>query len=160
MPAEFDLLTSTLRPGMSPIRISASVNIYNSDSKWTSFNVDVATDAIITLRVIKSFEYRTERNFLILKDIDLTRTTVGDLLELAKKCIMTQGGGIRAFRNVEYNTLKLYTKAHGSKTTNLIINLENDDWILSDHSKQNETKISLFNRTLYEAYKLNPVEKW
>ncbi|KAK9361826.1 hypothetical protein V1504DRAFT_389230 [Lipomyces starkeyi] len=138
MPAEFDPLTSTLRP---------------------------ATDAIITLRVIKSFEYRTERN-LILKDIDLTRTTVGDLLELAKKCIMTQGG-FRAFRNVEYNTLKLYTKAHGSKTTNLIINLENDDWILSDHSKtlqecgiENETEISLFNRTLYEAYKLNPVEKW
>ncbi|KAK9485232.1 hypothetical protein V1527DRAFT_409242 [Lipomyces starkeyi] len=138
MPAEFDPLTSTLRP---------------------------ATDAIITLRVIKSFEYRTERN-LILKDIDLTRTTVGELLELAKKCIMTQGG-FRAFRNVEYNTLKLYTKAHGSKTTNLIINLENDDWILSDHSKtlhecgiENETEISLFNRTLYEAYKLNPVEKW
>ncbi|KAK9386738.1 hypothetical protein V1515DRAFT_537010 [Lipomyces mesembrius] len=138
MPAEFDPLTSTLRP---------------------------ATDAIITLRVIKSFEYRTERN-LILKDIDLTRTTVGDLLELAKKCIMTQGA-FRAFRNVEYNTLKLYTKAHGSKTTNLIINLENDDWILLDHSKtlqdcgiENETEISLFNRTLYEAYKLNPVEKW
>ncbi|KAK9332261.1 hypothetical protein V1520DRAFT_33368 [Lipomyces starkeyi] len=138
MPAEFDPLTSTLRP---------------------------ATDAIITLRVIKSFEYRTERN-LILKDIDLTMTTVGDLLELAKKCIMTQGV-FRAFRNVEYNTLKLYTKAHGSKTTNLIINLENDDWILPDHSKtlqecgiENETEISLFNRTLYEAYKLNPVEKW
>ncbi|KAK9494273.1 hypothetical protein V1508DRAFT_413456 [Lipomyces doorenjongii] len=138
MPAEFDPLTSTLRP---------------------------ATDAIITLRVIKSFEYRTERN-LILKDIDLTRTSVGDLLELAKKCIMTQGA-FRSFRNVEYNTLKLYTKAHGSKTTNLIINLENDDWILSDHSKtlqgcgiENETEISLFNRTLYEAYKLNPVEKW
>ncbi|KAK9347013.1 hypothetical protein V1522DRAFT_439934 [Lipomyces starkeyi] len=124
MPAEFDLLTSTLRP---------------------------ATDAIITLRVIKSFEYRTERNFLILKDIDLTRTTVGDLLELAKKCELS-----RCSR-------RLYTKAHGSKTTNLIINLENDDWILSDHSKRykkNETKISLFNRTLYEAYKLNPVEKW
>ncbi|KAK9376722.1 uncharacterized protein V1513DRAFT_212487 [Lipomyces chichibuensis] len=138
MPAELDPLTSTLRP---------------------------ATDAIITLRVIKSFEYRTERN-LILKDIDLTRTTVGDLLELAKKCIMTQSA-FRAFRNVEYNTLKLYTKAHGSKTTNLIINLENDDWILSDHSKtlqecgiENETEISLFNRTLYEAYKVNPVEKW
>jgi len=28
--------------------------------------------------------------------------------------------------------LKLYTKAHGSKTTNLIINLDHDDWILDD----------------------------
>ncbi|KAK9326042.1 hypothetical protein V1517DRAFT_101771 [Lipomyces orientalis] len=138
MPAEFDPLTSTLRP---------------------------ATDAIITLRIIKSFEYRTERN-LILKDIDLTKTTVGELLDLAKKDIMTQGA-FRALRNVEYDTLKLYTKAHGSKTTNLIINLDNDDWILSDHSKtlqqcgiENETEISLFNRELYEAYKSNPIEKW
>lgn len=30
--------------------------------------------------------------------------------------------------------LKLYTKAHGSKTTNLIINLDHDEWILDDDS--------------------------
>jgi hypothetical protein len=30
------------------------------------------------------------------------------------------------------DTLKLYTKAHGSKTTNLIINLDHDEWILDD----------------------------
>lgn len=30
------------------------------------------------------------------------------------------------------DTLKLYTKAHGAKTMNLIINMDNDDWILSN----------------------------
>lgn len=84
--------------------------------------------------------------------------------------------------------LKLYTKAHGSKTTNLIINLDHDDWILDDDSvtlvsvgmgvstfsnqnltagisntrllPENETELSFFNRELYEAFKLNPVQKW
>jgi len=31
--------------------------------------------------------------------------------------------------------MKLYTTAHGAKTTNLIINLDHDDWILGDDSK-------------------------
>ncbi|KAK9456601.1 hypothetical protein V1511DRAFT_494777 [Dipodascopsis uninucleata] len=124
-----------------------------------------ATSAIITVRVIKSFEYRTERN-LILKDVDLTTLTVGDLLELVKNDITTQSA-FRALRNVQYDTLKIYTKAHGSKTSNLIVNLTNDEWILDDSSKtlqecgiENETEISCFNRELYEEYKKNPVEKW
>ena len=64
------------------------------------------------------------------------------------------------------------------QTTNLIINLDRDDWILDDDSKllmdvgfgkfqqprktlcrciaENETEISLFNRELYETFKANP----
>lgn len=41
------------------------------------------TSAIITVRVIKSFEFRTERS-LVLRDIDLDTTTVGDLKEIAR----------------------------------------------------------------------------
>lgn len=41
------------------------------------------TSAIITVRVIKSFEFRTERS-LVLRDIDLDATTVGDLKEMAR----------------------------------------------------------------------------
>ena len=33
------------------------------------------------------------------------------------------------------DTLKKYTVAHGHKTTNLIINLDHDEWILDDLSK-------------------------
>jgi hypothetical protein len=41
------------------------------------------TSAIITVRVIKSFEFRTERN-LVLRDINLETTTVGDLKEITR----------------------------------------------------------------------------
>jgi hypothetical protein len=96
----------------------------------------------------------------------------------------------------------LYTQAHGAKvqwlwaksftcaliscdgiqTTNLIINLDHDEWIFSDESKtlaesgfgaygpctdtrdlsynasltENETEVSFFNRDMYEAFKLDP----
>lgn len=36
------------------------------------------TDAVLTIRVIKSFSYRTTKN-LILQHVDLTTTTVGQL---------------------------------------------------------------------------------
>lgn len=41
------------------------------------------TSAIITVRVIKSFEFRTERS-LVLRDIDLDAITVGNLKEIAR----------------------------------------------------------------------------
>lgn len=41
------------------------------------------TDATLTIRVVKSFEYRTMKP-LVLKDLDLTTLTVGELLEKCK----------------------------------------------------------------------------
>ncbi|KAH9967934.1 hypothetical protein BC827DRAFT_1258127 [Russula dissimulans] len=123
------------------------------------------TSAIITVRVIKSFEFRTERS-LVLRDINLETTAVGDLKEIARNLIQTQPGW-KPYRPVHLDTLKLYTKAHGAKTTNLIINLDHDEWILSDESKQlseygleNETEVSFFNREMYEKFKLDPQTRW
>lgn len=71
--------------------------------------------------------------------------------------------GFKAYRTVTFDTLKLYTQAHSHKTMNLIINLDHDEWILSDMSKTlaecgavNETEYSYFNREMYEEYKKNP----
>jgi len=123
------------------------------------------TSAILTVRVIKSFEFRTERS-LVLRDINLETTTVGNLKEIARNLIQTQPGW-KPYRPVNLDTLKLYTKAHGAKTTNLIINLDHDEWILSDEGKQlseygleNETEVSFFNRDMYENFKLNPQTRW
>lgn len=87
-----------------------------------------STEATITVRVIKSFEYRTTRN-LVLHKLNLQTTTVGELKDLARKAIQSDGAW-RPYRNVVLDTLKLYTKAHGAKTSNLIINLDHEDWIL------------------------------
>lgn len=123
------------------------------------------TSATLTLRIIKSFEYRTEKS-LVLHDINLEATTVGRLKEIAKESIQTQPGW-KPYRTVNLDTMKLYTKAHGAKTTNLIINLDHDDWILDDDSKllvdigfENETEVSFFNKELFEAFKANPETRW
>jgi len=123
------------------------------------------TRATLTVRIVKSFEFRTEKH-LILHNINCETTTVGQLKELARQTIQTQSGW-KPYRNVVLDTLKLYTKAHGAKTTNLIINLDHDDWILDDDSKvladygiENETEISFFNREMYEAFKKHPETKW
>jgi len=69
--------------------------------------------------------------------------------------------------NSSSDTLKLYTQAHGAKTTNLIINLDHDDWILeddnevlADHGFENETEVSFFNRELYNKFQANPTTSW
>ncbi|KAF9148069.1 hypothetical protein BG015_010232 [Linnemannia schmuckeri] len=124
-----------------------------------------STAATLTIRVIKSFEYRTSKN-LILHNIDLTATNVGQLRALIIEKIKTTPGW-KPYQTVVFDTLKLYTKAHGAKTMNLIINMDNDDWILDNDDEilanrgiENETEISIFNRELYEAFKKNPDIKW
>ncbi|KAG0267318.1 hypothetical protein DFQ27_008878 [Actinomortierella ambigua] len=122
------------------------------------------TSATLTIRVIKSFEYRTTKN-LILHNVDLTTTTAKQLLDLVVEKIKTTSG-FKPYLNVQFDTLKLYTKAHGAKTMNLIINMEHDDWILNendvlaDRGVENETEISIFNRALYEEYKKHPEIRW
>jgi len=123
------------------------------------------TSATLTLRIIKSFEYRTEKS-LVLHDVNLETTTVGDLKHKTREAIQSLSGW-KPYRSVNLDTLKLYTKAHGAKTTNLIINLDHDEWILDDDSKtladagfENETEVSFFNREAYAAFKLNPETRW
>ncbi|KAN0075243.1 Uncharacterized protein family UPF0538 [Tylopilus felleus] len=123
------------------------------------------TEATITVRVIKSFEYRTQRSFVLHK-LNLETTTVGGLKEFVRQAIQTRPAW-RPYRNAVLDTLKLYTKAHGAKTTNLIINLDNDDWILDDDGKvladvgfENETEVSFFSRKAYESFKLSPEVHW
>ncbi|KAI0792929.1 hypothetical protein C8Q75DRAFT_751942 [Abortiporus biennis] len=123
------------------------------------------TQATLTLRIIKSFEFRTEKS-LVLHNVNLEETTVGQLKELARQAVHTQPGW-KPYRNVQLDTMKLYTKAHGAKTSNLIINLDHDEWLLSDDSRiladlgfENETEVSFFNRELYEQFKVHPETKW
>ncbi|KAF8803578.1 hypothetical protein BYT27DRAFT_6730638 [Phlegmacium glaucopus] len=123
------------------------------------------TSATLTIRIIKSFTFRTERS-LVLHDVNLVTTTVTQLKEIAKQNVATQPGW-KPYRNVVLDTLKLYTKAHGAKTSNLIINLDHDDWILAEGDKTlvelgfaNETEVSFFNHRDYEAFKLDPQTNW
>jgi len=123
------------------------------------------TSATLTVRVIKSFQFRTERN-LVLHNIDLETTTVGQLKDAARQVVLSQPGW-KSYHGVPLDTLKLYTKAHGAKETNLIINLDNNDWIFDDDGQilahlgfENETEVSFFNRESYEHFRYNPKTTW
>lgn len=144
----------------------------------TSLDFDIAepltstgrplTNATITVRVIKSFPYRNVKN-LIFQNYDLRTKTPQDLL---KDCLqrINSEGAFRPFRNVPYDSLKIYTHAHGSKTVNLVINFDHDeDWLLDmkdtekklcQYDIENETELSLFKWDDYVKFKANPQEKW
>lgn len=133
-------------------------------------NVRPATDSVITIRIVKSFPYRNVKNHII-HSINLKETTPKDLLEQMIKTINSTGA-YRPYRNVEYDTLKIYTKAHGTKSMNLVINFDDDENLIiqspdvtSDKSLwdlgiENETEISLFKLSDYLEFKANPEEKW
>ncbi|CAL9729627.1 altered inheritance rate of mitochondria protein 29 [Monosporozyma unispora] len=142
---------------------------YDLEEPLTS-NATPLTSVTLTIRVIKSFPYRNVKNF-VLRDYNLKENTGHDLFEDALKHIQTEGA-FRPFRNVNYDTMKIYTHAHGSKTVNLVINFEHDDddWVidvkdpkgkkLSEYDVENETEISLYNLEDYVKFKANPEEKW
>lgn len=125
-------------------------------------------DSVITVRIIKSFPFRNIRNH-VFQHIDLASTTPKQLMELINKTIKTEGS-LRPYRNVEFDTIKIYTHAHGTKTMNLVINMDHDeDWVLdpqddshplSSFGIENETELSVYRRADYEAYRANPEDKW
>jgi hypothetical protein len=125
------------------------------------------TDAIITVRIIKSFAYRSMKA-LVLRNVDLTTMTVDELKARCRQEVKTSPA-FKPFRSWadKFDSVKIYTRAHGSKTTNLIINLDHPDWILEDGGKtlqevglENEAELSFFHRQDYEDFIKDPETKW
>ncbi|EEB09529.1 eukaryotic protein [Schizosaccharomyces japonicus yFS275] len=121
--------------------------------------------ATLTVRVIRNFEYRVSKN-LIFHNVDLATTTVGQLKEMCQERIQKEPG-MKLYRNLPLDTLKIYVKAQHNKTMNLIINLDHDEWILSDDKDtlafcdiEHETELSYFNLEAYKKFQANPEQKW
>lgn len=120
----------------------------------------------ITVRLVRSFEYKTVRN-LYFKDLDLDNTTLEDLKRMVDERVKTTEN-LRFLEKIPFDTFKIYSQPHGAKTSNPVINLSEDEKLmLPDWSKslaslgfQNETEVSLFVKADYETYKSNPVFKW
>lgn len=119
----------------------------------------------ITIRVIRSFEYRTCRN-IVLHDLDLEELTGS---ELVKKVLEELEKVAKPISTYGYDTLKIYTQAHASKPNNTAINLGKDeelrihDWSLplSRYSVQHETELSLFKDSDYQEFLKHPsLVKW
>ena len=120
---------------------------------------------IITIRLIRSFEYRSIKN-IVLKIIP-SLLTVRELVEEIGREIARSTALPPPFKKYDYDTLKIFTFAHGQKPNSTAINLEDDEkYILSnldaklvEYGITNETEISFFNKLGYEKFKDNPVEQ-
>lgn len=126
---------------------------------------DYTEKITITVRLVRSLEYRSIKN-VVIKSIP-TSTTVRELIEEIRKEIHTSITLPVPFKNSDYDTIKIYTFAHGQKPNNTAINLEEDDkYILSNLDSKleecgikNETELSYFNLAAYKKFKLNPLEQ-
>ena len=119
----------------------------------------------ITIRLVRSFEYRSIKN-VVIKSIP-TSTTVRGLIEEIGKEIQNSSTLPVPFKNSDYDTIKIFTFAHGQKPNNTAINLEEDDkYILTnldskleEYGIKNETELSYFNLAAYNKFKLAPLEQ-
>jgi hypothetical protein len=121
--------------------------------------------ATVTVRLIRSFEYRTVKP-VVLHHVDVS-LTVHDFITHLKQDIQTRPGILAPFRTHSYDTLKVFCHAHGMKPNDLVINTENDselilqgDKLLSAYGITNETELSFFSMQDYEAYKTSVQTKW
>ncbi|KAI8852368.1 cytoplasmic protein, partial [Chytridium lagenaria] len=121
---------------------------------------------IITVRLIKSFEYRTTKN-LVLRGLDPDRIFLQSLSECHFRYVKSDSVFL-VIRSCHIDTIKLYFNKHGTKSQHLIINIEHEDTFLEDvltltaagiGSKRN-LEVSYFNLAAYLEYKHHPETKW
>ncbi|KAH9246109.1 hypothetical protein BASA81_016358 [Batrachochytrium salamandrivorans] len=156
-------MTDTVDPVESVVQTTDAV----AETAQSTTHAPFKDDMTLTVRLIKSFDYRTFKNLVvqhIAKDM-----LVKDFKILVLEKIKSTSG-LKPYHTVVFDCLKLYVKAHGSKSQHLIINLDHDSgddtYILDDaqtlasHGIEHETEVSFFNTSLYLAYKANPETKW
>ncbi|XP_030846283.1 UPF0538 protein C2orf76 homolog [Strongylocentrotus purpuratus] len=124
-----------------------------------------SSEVLVTIRLIRSFLHRNIKH-IVLHNVNLD-DTVEELMNKIKEDIKTRSGLPPPFRKHGYDTLKVEYKKHGSKTSDPVINKEDDDKLMLKPDQtlkacniENETEISFFNRKEYEQYKTDSTVVW
>lgn len=120
----------------------------------------------IVIRLIRSLVHKNIRNIVLRDDVDifdLKTTTVKDLIVLIRNKLASNKIHPPLpppFKSFNFDCMKIEHQAFGSKTSNTVMNCENDEeLILKEHltlencGVKHETEISFFNREDYEQYK-------
>ncbi|KAG5338646.1 hypothetical protein C0989_006698 [Termitomyces sp. Mn162] len=68
------------------------------------------SSATLTVRIIKSFQFRTERS-LVLHELNLESTTVADLKNIARNAVLTKPGW-KPYRSVVLDSVFLISPRH------------------------------------------------
>ncbi|XP_075937156.1 UPF0538 protein C2orf76 homolog [Anarhichas minor] len=122
-------------------------------------------EAVVTVRLVRSFEHRNFKP-VVFHIASLDRT-VQDFVQLVRDDIATRPGLPPPFKTFAYDTMKIIHQAHGAKTNELVMSLEDDEnLILQDNQTlraagvANETEVAFFRREDYSVYKANPKIAW
>ncbi|XP_069080431.1 UPF0538 protein C2orf76 homolog [Pleurodeles waltl] len=122
-------------------------------------------EVTITVRLVRSFEHRNFKP-IIYHNVDLNQT-VKEFITHVQNDVPMRPGLPPPFKKYTYDTMKIIHQAHGSKTNELVVSLEDDERLilkeesrLKDAGVANETEVAFFSKEEYTSYKANPVLAW
>ncbi|XP_029314244.1 UPF0538 protein C2orf76 homolog [Cottoperca gobio] len=125
----------------------------------------MAGEAVVTVRLVRSFEHRNFKP-VVFHGVSLDHT-VQDFMQLVRDDIATRPGLPPPFKKYAYDTMKIIHQAHGAKTNELVMSLEDDEKLvlpagltLRAAGVAHETEMAFFRKEDYGLYKANPQTAW
>ncbi|KAL0963569.1 hypothetical protein UPYG_G00308080 [Umbra pygmaea] len=125
----------------------------------------MSSQVVLTVRLVRSFEHRNFKP-VVFSGVNLDQT-VQEFIKLVKNDATTRAGLPPPFKTFGYDTMKIIHQAHGAKTNELVMSLDDDDkLILQDDltlraaGVANETELAFFKKEDYEVFKANPPKSW
>ncbi|XP_042350777.1 UPF0538 protein C2orf76 homolog [Plectropomus leopardus] len=125
----------------------------------------MAEEAVVTVRLVRSFEHRNFKS-VVFHRVRLEQT-VQRFMQLVREDIVTRQGLPLPFKKYTYDTMKIIHQAHGAKTNELVMSLEDDEKLILQDGQTleaagvaNETEVAFFRKEDYELYKANPQTAW
>ncbi|XP_077306336.1 UPF0538 protein C2orf76 homolog [Lithobates pipiens] len=111
-------------------------------------------DVTVTVRLVRSFEHRNFRP-VVYHGVNLDQA-VQEFIEYIKKDVAERVGLPPPFKKYAYDTMKIIHQAHGAKTNELVVGLEDDEkLILCSGQTLREAGVGEIRFLLYFIY--NPV---
>lgn len=93
--------------------------------------------------------------------------TVLEFIQRVQKDIETRPGLPPPFRKYHYDSMKIIHQAHGAKTSDLVMSLDDNDKPLLEENQTlkaagvaNETEMAFFKKEDYDLFKANPQMAW
>ncbi|KAM9347651.1 UPF0538 protein C2orf76 homolog [Symphorus nematophorus] len=125
----------------------------------------MADEAVVTVRLVRSFEHRNFKP-VVFSGVRVEQT-VEEFIEFVRNDIATRPGLPPPFRKYTYDTMKIIHQAHGAKTNELVMSLDDDEKLILQSGQTlraagvvNETEVAFFRKEDYGLYKANPKTAW
>ncbi|XP_060631417.1 UPF0538 protein C2orf76 homolog isoform X1 [Anolis sagrei] len=122
-------------------------------------------DVTLTVRLVRSFEHRNFKP-VVYHGVNLDQT-VKEFIQFVKNDVALRTTLPPPFKKYKYDTMKIIHQAHGSKTNELVVSLEDDDKLMLAEDSTlkaagvaNETELAFFCMDDYRKYKANPIATW